>query len=58
MPDFERLHRSARLHFSKPDGRPILAAEFRGEDRARWQIVRVVGVIAASIIAAAWIFGR
>jgi len=58
MPDFERLLRPTRLHFAKPEDRPILAAEFRGEDRARWQIAKVFAGLATIAIIAAWIIGR
>jgi hypothetical protein len=42
MPDFERIHRSLDLHFATPANRPILAAQFKGEDRARWQCVETL----------------
>lgn len=58
MPDTERLLRSAQTHFAKPGMKPILTAEFRGEDRARWQIAKVFAGLAIAAIIAAWIIGR
>lgn len=61
MPDFERLHRSLAIHVAghrNPDRIPIIEAEFRGEDRARWQIAKLVAVIATLVISAAWFVGR
>jgi len=58
MPDTKPLLCPVWIHFAKPEEKAILAAEFRGEDRARRQIARVFAALAAVAIFIAWIVGR
>jgi hypothetical protein len=61
MPDFERLHRKFAIYVAKrhnPDRIPILEAEFRGEDRARKEIVYVVGFLVIIVYILSFVIGR
>jgi len=50
MPDFERIIRELRIELLDEENAKLLRAEFKGEDRARWQVVAISLVIAIAYV--------
>jgi len=53
MPDFEKLIRSLELHVAEtPEQTAFVRGKHAGEDAARWQIAKIVAVVALIVVVA------